>query len=75
MKSNVTELELLTEISSKLDHVIALMVIAGKEQDNQIKILREFGHDWPTVGKFIGLKPDTARIQASRANKKPRTPR
>lgn len=53
--------ELLQEISVKLDQVIAMMAIDGKDQNQQIAILRSFNMDWKTIGLLVGLKPDAAR--------------
>ena len=59
------QVALLTEISKKLDTVIAALLANGKDQDEQIRILRELEHDWPTIGKMVGLKPDAARKRYS----------
>jgi hypothetical protein len=71
-KKEKTERDLLSEVSEKLDKVIALLAINGKEQDEQIAILRSFGHDWTFIGTIIGLKPDAARMRYS-SHQKPKT--
>jgi hypothetical protein len=39
----MNEIDLLTEISRKLDRVIALIAVKGKEEDKQIAILKSLG--------------------------------
>ena len=70
-----TELDLLSEMNEKLDTLIGLLAINGKEENDQIKVLRELGHDWKFIGLLTGLNPDTARMRYStiKSNPKKRT--
>lgn len=61
-----TERELLEGISGKLDRLIAIVATQGRTQDEQIRVLRNYGYDWKFVGAATGLKPDAARIRYSR---------
>jgi len=63
MSDKKDHIQLLTEISEKLDRVLAVMAIQGKEQNEQIKILRDCGFDWKLIGDLVGLKPNTARMR------------
>lgn len=64
-----TELEILGEISEKLDRLIGLFAIQGKAESKQIEILRGMGYDWDCIGSIVGLKPDTARMRYQRRSK------
>lgn len=70
-----TELDLLNEMNEKLDKMIGLLAINGKEENAQIKVLRGLGHDWKFIGLLTGLNPDTARMRNStkKSNPKRRT--
>lgn len=58
--------ELLTEISKKMDMVVGMLATSGKTQEEQIRILRDLQHDWPTIGRMVGMNADAARIRYSR---------
>ena len=70
-----TEHDLLSEMNEKLDTLIGLLAINGKEENDQIKVLRELGHDWNFIGLLTGLNPDAARKRYStkKSNPKKRT--
>ena len=61
-----SEKELLEEISNKLDQIIAVLATQGKNPDTQIDILHGFGWDWDTIGKFVGMKGNAARMRHTR---------
>lgn len=63
-----SEIELLTEISIKLDYVIALLASQGKERDDQIKILVAQGFSNSIVAKLLGIPKGT--VDMIRARKK-----
>jgi len=69
-----TELELLAEISAKLDLLVGIALVSGKSEDNQILVLREHGHDWPTIGKVVGIKPNAARMRHDRMKNRKKAP-
>ena len=60
MKSK-TELEVLAEISDKLDRLIAVTAIQGRDEEDQIRILYELGYDSFKIGPLVGLSPDVVR--------------
>ena len=60
-KKEKSEKELLGEISEKLDKMISLIAIQGKDTDIQIDVLRGFGWEWQEIGKLVGLTSDAAR--------------
>ncbi len=70
-----TERDLLSDMNEKLDTLIGLIAINGKEENLQIEILKELGHDWKFIGLLTGLKPSTARMRhsARKSNPKKRT--
>ncbi len=68
-----TELDLLSEMSEKLDTLIGLLAINGKGENDQIKVLRELGHDWKFIGLLTGLNPDTAHMRYSTIKSNPKT--
>ena len=64
--SNVkSEKELLEEISGKLDKIMGVLAIQGKEEDSQIRILKNQGFNSEEVGKLVGLKETTVRMRKS----------
>lgn len=60
-----SEHDLLSEMNEKLDTLIGLLAINGKDENRQIEILRGLGHDWKFIGLLTGLKPSTARMRNS----------
>lgn len=59
--SVTAETQLLAEISEKLDRVIAVLAIQGKEKDKQIEILALTGLDSPFIASVIGTTSATVR--------------
>ena len=55
-KKEKSEKELLKEISEKLDKIIALIVMQGKDVDTQIKILRGLKLEWDEIGGQYCIK-------------------
>ena len=55
--------ELLSEISKKLDKLMAILAIQGKDEDTQIKILKSQGFTSVDTGKLIGMKETTVRMR------------
>ena len=53
------EVVLLTDINRKLDMLIGLAAIRGKEKDDQVKILTEIGLTNIDISKLIGLPKGT----------------
>jgi hypothetical protein len=59
----------LEEMSKKLDQVIALLAIQGKEQNLQIKILYSLGFDSSAIGRVMGLSGSAVRKRKFRGLK------
>ncbi len=65
-RSHKTTEALLQAIAAKLDLLVYIQALQGKGEEEKIRILRERGFDWPTIGLCVGLTPDAARMRASR---------
>ena len=55
------EAQLLTEISRKLDRIVAVLAAQGKEKDRQVEILAAAGSDSAFIGSIVGLAPGRVR--------------
>jgi len=64
-----TEQELLVEISSKLDRVVAVLAAQGKPRETQIDILGAAGCDSSFIGTLVGLTAGAVRTLQSRRRK------
>lgn len=70
---NKTDQELLQEISSKLSELIAINGIAGKDKEEQIKYLVNFGFSNSDIARLIGIPKgtvDSIRAKNSKLKKK-----
>ena len=47
---------LLTEISQKLDKIIGILAIRGKDEDTQIRILKKIGFEAVEIGNLLGVQ-------------------
>ena len=65
-KQKKTVEELLEEISGKIDKLITILVIQGKDIDVQIKALKQLGYESSEIGIFVGMKSDAVRKRLSR---------
>ncbi len=54
---------LLKEISKKLDVLIAMFAIQGKDIKSQIKILKSLGYSNVQVGKLVGMSETNVRAK------------
>lgn len=61
-----TESELLSEISAKLDRVVAVLAAQGKSRDMQIDILTAAGCDSSFIGTVVGMTGGAVRKYQSR---------
>lgn len=50
-----------SEITKKLDTIIALLAIQNKERDEQVKILRSLGFSSREIEKITGIPSSTVR--------------
>ena len=67
-----SELDLLNDLNEKLDTIIGLLAINGKDENHQIKILRELGCDWKFIGLLTDLNPSTARMRQNTKKNNPK---
>jgi hypothetical protein len=65
MKECRTELELLEEMSNKLDRLLGFVAASDREQDEQITVLQSLGFEWGEIGLIAGLSPHAARIRSN----------
>jgi hypothetical protein len=56
-----SERDLLADIDHKLDQLVGLMAVQGKDQDTQIAILYGLGFDSFFIGRLLGVPPPTVR--------------
>jgi hypothetical protein len=61
-----SERELLGEISTKLDKVIAVLAVQGKDKDQQIEALAGAGFDSAFIGRLVGMTPGAVRMWFTR---------
>lgn len=66
-----SESELLSEISRKLDRVIAVLAAQGKDREAQIDILSAAGCESAFIGTVVGMSAGAIRTYRSR--RRPRT--
>ena len=67
VKRSRTEVELLTEISAKLDRVIAVLAAQGKDRGAQIDIMSAAECDSNFIGTVVGMTPGAVRKHQSRS--------
>ena len=56
-----TEAEILSEISGKLDRLVAVLAAQGKARERQVEILAAAGNDSTFIGTVVGLDSRTIR--------------
>lgn len=56
-----TEIELLAEISTKLDRVVAVLAAQGKDLNRQVSILASAGCDSSFIASYTGKTPGAIR--------------
>lgn len=69
-KDEKTERQLLMEISEKLDKLIGIFAIQGKNRDEQIKVLVSLGFTNAEISKLTGMPKGT--VDTIRAKSKKR---
>ncbi|MDE1845060.1 MAG: hypothetical protein KGI10_07010 [Thaumarchaeota archaeon] len=60
--------ELLEAISKKLDKILGVLAIQGKDVITQINILHGIGLEWDEIGRYVGLTANAARKRYERKN-------
>ena len=66
MPGERTERVLLAEISAKLDRLMGVMPIQGKDQNAQVNTLYALGFDSKTIGALVGLSDSAVRVRKFR---------
>ncbi len=61
MKPSKTTEELLEEISKKLDKIIGVLAIQGKDNITQVKILKSLNYSSEEIGNLIGSTASNVR--------------
>jgi hypothetical protein len=56
-----TEVELLSEISAKLDRLVAVLAAQGKDRDKQVEILAAADCDSAFVATLVSMSPGAVR--------------
>ena len=72
MSNQSTELTVLLEISKKLDDLITLFAVQGKERDDQIKIMVSKGYSNSQISVLLGIPKgtvDSIRAKQSKQNR------
>lgn len=69
-QNSKNELEILSEINEKLDHLIAVLLIQGKEINEQIDILIKRGMTHSTISALLGIPKGTIDYKGARKKKK-----
>jgi len=49
------------EMLKKLDTIIALLAVQGKEDKDKLKILKSLGYPYSEIGKLLGLPVGTLK--------------
>jgi phage portal protein BeeE len=60
------EQKLLQDISNKIDKLIALTAIQGKDENQQIKILRSLNFTFTDISKLTGVPESTIKDKAKK---------
>ncbi len=65
-----SEKDLLLEISKKLDRLIGILAIQGKDRDEKIKILVSLGFSNSEISRLIGVPKGTVDSIRAKGRKK-----
>jgi DNA-directed RNA polymerase specialized sigma24 family protein len=65
-----TERDLLLEISKKLDRLIGILAIQGKDRDEKIRILVSLGFSNSEISRLIGVPKGTVDSIRAKGRKK-----
>ena len=65
-----TELDLLVEISEKLDQLISLNLVQGKEKEEQISLLVERGYSNSNIASLLSIPKGTVDFIRAKQKKK-----
>jgi DNA-binding CsgD family transcriptional regulator len=65
-----------SELVDRLDRIadlVALTLVRGLEQDEQIRLLSAAGYTPSKIGAFLGIRPNTVSVARTRARQKKAT--
>ena len=65
----LTEIEVLMDISKKLDYLITLFSVQGKEKEEQIKIMVSYGFSNSQISKLLGIPKGTVDVLRAKQRK------
>jgi hypothetical protein len=68
-ENHKTELDLLKEISEKLDQLISLNLIQGKEKEDQIRVLVERGISNSNIANILSIPKGTVDVIRAKQKK------
>lgn len=68
-KLEKSERDLLEEINNKLEDLLSLFAIQGKDIDIQIKILTKKRYKPKDIANLLGLTPNAVRVRKFRKNR------
>lgn len=60
-KSRKSEIELLEEMNEKLGKLVGILAIQGKNEDEQIRILKVLGFSSKQTGSLLGIEDSAIR--------------
>jgi DNA-directed RNA polymerase specialized sigma24 family protein len=66
----MNEIDLLTQISRKLDRLIALIAVQGKDEAKQIAILKSLGLTYNEISDLTGIPEGTLKSRDHNKRKK-----
>lgn len=70
MSGKTAEIEVLKEISRKLDDLVTLFSVQGKEKEEQIRIMVSNGYSNSQIAKLLGLPKGTVDSIRAKFQKK-----
>jgi DNA-directed RNA polymerase specialized sigma24 family protein len=65
----MNEPEVLSEISAKLDKLVALFAIQGKPENQQVAILKSLGFTYEEISGLTGIPEGTLKSRGHRKKK------
>jgi len=69
MSDERIDIDLLKKIDRNLERIFGIMVIQGKEQDLQYRILFDLGFDAPLIASILGTSANAVRQKKHRMKK------
>lgn len=73
MAKEVTQIDLLKEISRKLDYLLTILYVQGKEKEEQVEIMTNKGYTNREIADLLGMPKGTVdwtRVQLKKKKQK-----